>query len=82
MEKEITLTLQVLANANSRKTSYSIKDMESALRSVGLNPVRTGFLFIATQTWSTRETALAARSHIERAIKRVHRNAVYSFIYS
>ena len=82
MEKEITLTLQVVANANSRKTSYSIKDMEAALRGIGLDPVRTGALFTATQQWSSRETAIEARKHIEKAIKRVHRNAIYRFAYS
>ncbi len=82
MEKKITLTLQVLANANSRKTSYSMRDMEAALRGVGLDPERTGVLFKTTQTWSSREVAVAARKHIEKAIKRVHRNAVYRFIYS
>ena len=82
MEKKITLKLQVLTNANSRKTSYSMKDMEAALRDIGLKPVRIGAMFTVTQQWSSREKAVAARKHIEKAIKRVHRNAIYRFIYS
>ena len=81
MEKNITLTLQVLANANSRKTSYSMKDMEAALRGIGLDPIRTGALFSATQTWTSRKMAVVARKHIEKAILRVHRNAAYRFVY-
>jgi len=82
MEQKITLKLQVAARLNSRKASYSVKDMERALRDAGLNPVRTGTLFTVTQTWPSREMAVEARNCIEKAIKRVHRNALYRFIYS
>jgi len=79
---EIKLTIQVIARMGTRSTSYNVKDMERALLQAGLTPVRDGAFFIAEQTWSSKETAITARRHIEKAIKRVHRNAVYRFIYS
>lgn len=79
MEQTITLTLQAIARMSTRSTSYNVKDIERALRSAGLDPVRDGVFFTATQDYHSTTEALVARKNIEKALKRVHRNAIYSF---
>lgn len=79
---EIKLIIQIVARMGTRSTSYNVKDIERTLLQVGLTPVRDGAFFSAEQVYSNRADAIAARKHIEKAIKRVHRNAVYRFIYS
>lgn len=89
----IKLTIQVIARAASRSTSYNVKDIERALKDSGLDPIRNtyldsndkprvGLIFTAEQTYEDREATLVARKTIETALKRVHRNVSYHFEFS
>ena len=89
MENAIKLSVEVVARMGCRKVSYNVKDMERALLQVGLTPVRNtyddnrvGALFTAETTCANRADAISARNKIEKAIRRVHRNAAYIFKFS
>lgn len=79
---EIKLIIQVVARMGTRSTSYNVKDIERALVKVGLAPVRDGAFFTAEQVYSNKADTITARKQIEGALKRVHRNVIYSFSFS
>lgn len=78
----ITVSIQVIARANSRSTSYNVKDVERALKDAGLEPAREGMFFKAEQSCKDRKSALITRKAIELGLKRVHRNILYRFEFS
>lgn len=79
---EIKLTIQVIARMGTRSTSYNVRDIERALVQVGLTPVRDGIVFTAGQVYSNKADTITARKQIEAALKRVHRNVMYSFSFN
>jgi hypothetical protein len=67
----MTLCFMIQKRANSRRTSYTRRDVTAALRRAGVHFIERG-MFIHCRIESVEQ-----RKHVEAALRLVHRNISY-----